>query len=96
MMPKSYKWDRFKTLLYKNSFPKENGEIGACIDSDFISEFVKISFLAYEEEIFNIKAMQEKYERDVKILHDRIDALVIEMDDKYFQIAQSRILWTTP
>jgi hypothetical protein len=27
-----------------------------------------------------IKAMQEKYERDVKILHDRIDALVIEME----------------
>lgn len=27
-----------------------------------------------------IKAMQEKYERDVKVLHDRIDLLVIEME----------------
>ena len=27
-----------------------------------------------------IKAMQEKYERDVKILRDRIDALVFEVE----------------
>lgn len=27
-----------------------------------------------------IKAMQDKYERDVKILHDRIDALVLEVE----------------
>ena len=27
-----------------------------------------------------IKAMQEKYERDVKILHDRIDLLVLEVE----------------
>ena len=27
-----------------------------------------------------IKAMQEKYERDVKILHDRIDELVLEVE----------------
>ena len=26
-----------------------------------------------------IKAMQEKYELDIKILHDRIDALVLEI-----------------
>ena len=55
MVPKSYKWDSFKTLLYKNSFPKENGEIGACIDSDLISEFVKQAFLSYEEEILKLK-----------------------------------------
>ena len=30
--------------------------------------------------IKEIKAMQEKYERDVKILHDRIDALVLEVE----------------
>ena len=27
-----------------------------------------------------IKAMQEKYERDTKILHDRVDALVLEIE----------------
>ena len=30
--------------------------------------------------INEIKAMQDKYERDVKILHDRIDALVLEVE----------------
>ena len=30
--------------------------------------------------IKEIKAMQEKYERDVKILHDRIDLLVLEVE----------------
>ena len=30
--------------------------------------------------IKEIKAMQDKYERDVKILHDRIDALVLEVE----------------
>ena len=30
--------------------------------------------------IKEIKAMQDKYERDVKILHDRIDALVLEIE----------------
>lgn len=30
--------------------------------------------------INEIKAMQEKYERDVKILHDRIDLLVLEVE----------------
>ena len=30
--------------------------------------------------IQEIKAMQEKYERDVKILHDRIDLLVLEVE----------------
>ena len=27
-----------------------------------------------------IKEMQTKYERDIKILHDRIDALVLEIE----------------
>ena len=27
-----------------------------------------------------IRAMQDKYERDVKILHDRIDLLVLEVE----------------
>ena len=30
--------------------------------------------------IKEIKAMQDKYERDVKILHDRIDLLVLEVE----------------
>lgn len=30
--------------------------------------------------IKEIKEMQLKYERDIKILHDRIDALVLEVD----------------
>ena len=84
MMPKSYKWDSFKTLLYKNSFPKENGEIGACIDSDFISEFVKISFLAYEEEIFNIKAKTNDYVLFIK--HKGCDYRVYEIDECFYKI----------
>ena len=30
--------------------------------------------------IQEIKAMQLKYERDIKILHDRVDALVLEIE----------------
>ena len=30
--------------------------------------------------IKEIKAMQDKYERDVKILHNRIDLLVLEVE----------------
>ena len=30
--------------------------------------------------IQDIKEMQLKYERDIKILHDRVDALVLEIE----------------
>lgn len=43
-IPKNDNYMKFKTFLYKNSVPKSDGETGACIDSDFISNYVKMIY----------------------------------------------------
>ena len=66
-------YERFKTFLYKNSVPKENGEMGACIDSDFICAYVKQLFDNIDMKI----CKNCKYKRDTDINNNK-------MNDEYF------------
>ena len=65
-------WERFKTFVYKNSVPKENGETGACIDSDITLNMVQLIFENFEE------INEIKNESDGTIFFTREQAHIIQ------------------